>query len=206
MRNQITNSVTVCSTCQRNKRKTFKQFGHHPEKEAEAIPWDKMCIDLIGPYTIRRKGQKNLICKRVTQSPIIYSNTNANAIIHENTRQAMNYRVFSTGPDRTLWLRSMTNDLGRLAQGVGQPWPANQRIAGTNTMFFIHKCDVPSGRQVTYCKQEAFLRPTKAETHRVRNCAGGNCLDFPGPTATQTASLVTTKSYSTHHFYVQRTV
>jgi hypothetical protein len=66
MRNQITNSVTVCSTCQLNKRKTFKQFGHHPEKEAEAIPWDKMCIDLIGPYTIRRKGQKNLICKCVT--------------------------------------------------------------------------------------------------------------------------------------------
>jgi hypothetical protein len=66
MRNQITNSVTVCSTCQLNKRKTSKTFGHLPEKEAEAIPWDKMCIDLIGPYTIRRKGQKSLICKCVT--------------------------------------------------------------------------------------------------------------------------------------------
>ena len=66
MRNQITNSVTVCSTCQLNKRKTSKKFGHLPEKEAEAIPWDKMCIDLIGPYTIRRKGQKSLICKCVT--------------------------------------------------------------------------------------------------------------------------------------------
>jgi hypothetical protein len=66
MRNQITNSVTVCSTCQLNKRKTSKKFGHLPEKEAEAIPWDKMYIDLIGPYTIRGKGQKNLICKCVT--------------------------------------------------------------------------------------------------------------------------------------------
>jgi hypothetical protein len=26
-----------------------------------------MCIDLIGPYTIRRKGQKNLVCKCVTK-------------------------------------------------------------------------------------------------------------------------------------------
>ncbi len=142
MRNQITNSVTVCSTCQRNKRKTFKQFGHHPEKEAEAIPWDKMCIDLIGPYTIRRKGQKNLICKRVTQSPIIYSNTNANAIIHENTRQAMNYRVFSTGPDRTLWLRSMTNDLRRLSQGLCLPWPSFQQIVLTMPFCFCSLCEV----------------------------------------------------------------
>jgi hypothetical protein len=66
MRNQITNLVTVYSTCQLNKPKTSKQFWHLPEKEAEAIPWDKMCIDLIGPYTICRKGQKNLICKCVT--------------------------------------------------------------------------------------------------------------------------------------------
>jgi hypothetical protein len=66
MRNQITNSVKVCSTCQLNKRKTSKKFGHLPEKEAEVIPWVKMCIDLIGPYTICRKGQKNLICKCVT--------------------------------------------------------------------------------------------------------------------------------------------
>jgi hypothetical protein len=31
-----------------------------------ASPWDKMCIDLIGPYTIRRKGKNDLICKCVT--------------------------------------------------------------------------------------------------------------------------------------------
>ena len=66
MRNQITNSVTTCTTCQLNKRRTSKKYGHLPEKEAEAIPWDKMCIDLIGPYTIRRKRQKDLICKCVT--------------------------------------------------------------------------------------------------------------------------------------------
>jgi hypothetical protein len=42
----------------------IKRFGPFPEKEAEAMPWDKMCIDLIGPYTIRRKGNKKpLICK-----------------------------------------------------------------------------------------------------------------------------------------------
>ena len=65
MRNHITNSVSSCDSCQKNKRNSRK-YGHLPEKEAEAQPWDKMCIDLIGPYTIRRKGQSSLICKCVT--------------------------------------------------------------------------------------------------------------------------------------------
>jgi hypothetical protein len=55
------------------------------------------------------------------------------------------------------------------------------------TLFFcIRQRDVPSDRKVTYCKQEATIRPIKSETHRVRNVAGGNRLDFLGPTATQT--------------------
>ena len=42
-----------------------------PPKTAEAIPWDKLCVDLIGPYTIRRpkkqqKDENNLICRCVT--------------------------------------------------------------------------------------------------------------------------------------------
>jgi transposase InsO family protein/exonuclease VII small subunit len=65
MRDQITKHVQVCPTCQRNKRKV-KKYGWLPPKEAEAEPWDKMCIDLIGPYKIRRKGRKDLVCKCVT--------------------------------------------------------------------------------------------------------------------------------------------
>jgi hypothetical protein len=28
-------------------------------------PWDKLCVDLIGPYKIRKKGNKDLICRCV---------------------------------------------------------------------------------------------------------------------------------------------
>ena len=119
--------------------------------------------------------------------------THANSVIHATTGQAMNYRFLLEGPDSKLWTRSMANDLGRLAQGVGASRPATERVAGTNTIFFIPKAGVPKGRKVTYCKQEASIRPTKSETHRVRNCAGGDRLDFPGPASTQTASLTTTK-------------
>jgi transposase InsO family protein len=64
-RDQITNHVQQCPTCQMTKRKV-KKFGWLPPKEAETVPWDKLCIDLIGPYTIRRKGQADLICRCVT--------------------------------------------------------------------------------------------------------------------------------------------
>ena len=28
------------------------KYGHLPPKEAEAIPWDRLCVDCIGPYKI----------------------------------------------------------------------------------------------------------------------------------------------------------
>jgi Integrase zinc binding domain/RNase H-like domain found in reverse transcriptase len=65
MRDHITNYVKICPLCQRNKRRQ-KKYGHVPMKEAEATPWDKLCVDLIGPYKINRKGKKPLICKCVT--------------------------------------------------------------------------------------------------------------------------------------------
>ena len=49
-------------------QKKIKRYGHLPPKEAEAEAeiWDKMCVDLIGPYKIRRKGKPPLVCKCVT--------------------------------------------------------------------------------------------------------------------------------------------
>ena len=65
MRDQITTYVQRCPSCQRNKRR-YKKYGHLPEKDAEAEPWDRLCVDLIGPYTINQKGAPPLVCKCVT--------------------------------------------------------------------------------------------------------------------------------------------
>ena len=65
MREHARQHVRTCPTCQKYKRKSIK-YGHLCPKEAEAEPWDKMCIDLIGPYKIRRKGKEDLVCKAVT--------------------------------------------------------------------------------------------------------------------------------------------
>jgi hypothetical protein len=60
LRNDVHNICSKCDTCQRAKR-TTKKYGHLPAKEAEADPWEVLCVDLVGPYTIKRRGKKNLI-------------------------------------------------------------------------------------------------------------------------------------------------
>ena len=43
-----------------------KKYGKSPAKIAEETPWGKLCVYLIGPYKISRKGKYTLISKAVT--------------------------------------------------------------------------------------------------------------------------------------------
>jgi transposase InsO family protein len=65
MRTFITDSVSSCAICQRNKKQR-KKYGLLPEKIAESTPWDKCCVDLIGPYKIGRTDKTALVCRCVT--------------------------------------------------------------------------------------------------------------------------------------------
>ncbi len=52
-------STVASMTFASKQRKTKKTFGLLPKKDAETDPWEVLCIDLIGPYTIRQpNGQK----------------------------------------------------------------------------------------------------------------------------------------------------
>ena len=58
LRNTVQEVCKNCPTCQRTKRSN-KKYGILPVKEAEANPWEKLCVDMIGPYTIKQgKGKK----------------------------------------------------------------------------------------------------------------------------------------------------
>ena len=59
MRKTIKSICSKCDACQRNKR-THKKYGKLPEKQAEFIPWETLCVDMIGPYKIPRKGKSDL--------------------------------------------------------------------------------------------------------------------------------------------------
>ena len=65
LRQHVAHVCGRCHTCQITKR-TKKKYGHLPIKEAEAEPWEKLCVDLIGPYTIKRPRKKTLTLWCVT--------------------------------------------------------------------------------------------------------------------------------------------
>ena len=44
-----------------------KKYGKLPDKLAKETPWNKLCVDLIAPYKIRRKGKYTIILKAVTR-------------------------------------------------------------------------------------------------------------------------------------------
>jgi hypothetical protein len=47
MRKTVQDVCKKCGSCQLNKPK-LQKLGHLPEKEPETIPWDRVCINLIG--------------------------------------------------------------------------------------------------------------------------------------------------------------
>ena len=52
--------VMKCSACQLYKGQK-KKYGHLPVKDVEYHPWKTLCVDLIGPYTVRTtKGVQSL--------------------------------------------------------------------------------------------------------------------------------------------------
>ena len=64
---------------------------------------------------------------------------------------------------------------------------------GNNTIFFIDNNRVPKQKKVTYGQVVAEINPHKVETHRVRLTVGVGFPDSDSVTATQCASLYTTK-------------
>ena len=60
MQTAIKQACSRCASCQLTKAKT-RPVGHLPPKVAEKGPWERLCIDLIGPYTIGSKSQESIL-------------------------------------------------------------------------------------------------------------------------------------------------
>ena len=54
MRHTIRSYVKKCRSCQINKRRKLK-YGKLPSKLVVTTPWEALCVDLIGPYTLKSK-------------------------------------------------------------------------------------------------------------------------------------------------------
>ncbi len=46
--------IKICQSCHVNKRHSQK-YGHLPPKLVITTPWKALCVDLIGPYTLKDK-------------------------------------------------------------------------------------------------------------------------------------------------------
>jgi hypothetical protein len=57
MRTTIRSLSKLCRSCQVNKRRS-RRYGHLPPKTVITNPWECLCVNLIGPYTL--KGKDNL--------------------------------------------------------------------------------------------------------------------------------------------------
>jgi len=102
----------------------------------------------------------------------------------------LEYRHLMKRPEyKEQWSTSYANEIGRLAQGI------KGRVTGTNTMFFIHKGEVPKDRirDTTYGRITCMFRPEKEEQNRTRLTMGGDRINYPDDCGTPTADLLTVK-------------
>jgi hypothetical protein len=139
-------------------------------------------------YPLRSQRNQLNLAQEDTPNMFLPHPPSANSVVDTVTGNVHEYRHLIRGADKAIWTTSFANDLGRLAQGIGKRMPT-----GTNTIFFVHPTAIPKGRKVTYARIVATIRPHKDEKHRVRVTVGGDKLDYPGITATDTASLTTFK-------------
>ena len=116
-------------------------------------------------------------------------NTSALSLFHifDQTGRKLSMDSLLKGKDKHIWERSLSNEWGRLAAG------SKYGIIGTKTIRFIHKKDVPTGRDITYATFVCDHRPRKKETHRVRITVGGDRLTCLEDTGSPAANMVETK-------------
>jgi hypothetical protein len=79
-----------------------------------------------------------------------------NHIFDENGKKQSIDKLLN-GKDKDIWWKAVGNEFGRLAQGVGD------RVVSTDTIDFILKSEVPTGRKITYANFICDHRPLKSE-------------------------------------------
>ena len=65
METDVSKFTKTCPTCQRFK-KSKKKYGKLPPKEVTMTPWETVCIDLVGPYTVTDRSGNDRILNAMT--------------------------------------------------------------------------------------------------------------------------------------------
>ena len=125
----------------------------------------------------------------------MWPNEGENPLSWSSTLTPVNYlnivSCCETPNTKEIWTKAGANEFGRLAQGVGR------QIDGTNTIFFVHKHEIPQDRlkDVTYIKIVASVRTEKDDPYRIRATLSGNLIHYPDDVGTPTADLLLIKIF-----------
>ncbi len=102
MRRTIRSYVKSCRSCQVNKRHSQK-YGHVPPKLVITTPWEALCVDLMGPYTLNGKVGSSIdfMCLTMIDSatswfeivelPKLQRETSGSNVTNKNTKEANLY-------------------------------------------------------------------------------------------------------------------
>jgi len=150
-------------------------------------------------YSLRRVRKPNPKYTKICQNIPKYTNGYANACMHitchelcnavldTDSGKMMEYRhLIQKYPE--IWSISMTNEFGRLLQGVDTRIPA-----GSDTMQFIPKSSIPIDKSITHARIVCDCHPLKPEPIRTRLTVDGNRLMCPHETSTDAADLILIK-------------
>jgi hypothetical protein len=61
---------SICHICQMTKKER-KKYGLLPPKIAESDPWVMVCVDLVGPFTIRTPAKTHSVLALTIIDPLI---------------------------------------------------------------------------------------------------------------------------------------
>jgi hypothetical protein len=107
MQTTVQSITRSCKSCQVNKRRTLK-YGHLPSKIVISTPWEALCVDLIGPYTLNSLTAIRFWRERKTRPPTQLTHKHH----HHGGAVCPSYGVGSMDPPN---LRRVTS-----SKGVGQ--------------------------------------------------------------------------------------
>lgn len=140
----------------------------------------------VAPRRSSRLAQANMVS--LAASPSTATNL-CYKVVHPDTGKLVEYQDLRTSSEGARWELACAREWARLMQGL----PAVDIPHGRNTITFIHKNQVPSGRRITYLRIVSNYRPQKSDPYRIRFTVGGDRLSYDGDTATRTSDLTTFK-------------
>ncbi len=117
MRNTIQSKTKSCKTCQVKKKRTQK-YGHLPPNIVISTPWEALCVNLVGPYTLKGKDGSSIDFMALT---MIDPTSSWFEIVELPTiMQLMTKKVH--GKERTIKEEIIDKSSGRISRLVNKIW------------------------------------------------------------------------------------